>query len=492
MKNLMIKIIAFSLLAILPFSLLVAFTEKLPNQYRETYLAAFEDKYQRLYQTEGKKIVFIGGSSLPFGLRSDLIQQELGNEYTVVNFGLYASLGTKFMMDTAKDAIDEGDIIILCPELNEQTYSLYFNPEATLQATDGFSAMLSGVPLDNKLSLFYNYYKFAFEKIAYFKKQNAPSPIGIYRADSFNEYGDISVERENNIINNAVDENMLVVTDSNLLDPAFIAYVNDFTHYAEEKGATVYFNYSPVNASAIRSSKVARAEFEKTLRELLDCELLGSIENCLIDERYFYDTNFHLNSAGAVYFSRTISLSLKEKLGLPLATSLEIPAPPELPVEEVATVDPNSEKVAFEDYRGEPNNDYLECFTYTLVGSSYKITGVHEEYLNMTEVILPSVYDGKNITAIAEDAFIGCEKLKRIHIGTTYKSLEVRSFNGCTALEGIYLYAMDGNKMTPAATGLLDGTAEGATIRIPEGSNYMTGYTWSNYASKIKTFTIED
>ena len=110
----------------------------------------------------------------------------------------------------------------------------------------------------------------------------------------------------------------------------------------------------------------------------------------------------------------------------------------------------------------------------------------------MTEVILPSVYEGKNITAIAENAFSGCTKLERIHVGTTYKSLEVASFNGCISLKGIYFYELDGNKMTPAANGLLDGASRDATIYIPEGANYMTGYTWSNYADRIQTFNTEE
>ena len=493
MKKLIIKLLIFSFLALLPFSLFIICTEALPNQHEETYLSVFEDKYERLYSTEGKKIVFIGGSSLPFGLRSDLIEDELGGEYSVINFGLYATLGTKFMMDSAKDAIKEGDIIVLSPELNTQTYSLYFNPSATLQATDGFSNMLSDVGSENKIALFYNYYKYAFEKISYALKGNAPSPIGIYRSDSFNEYGDIHVERENNIMNNAYDENMLIVTDSTLFDSDFIDYVNDYIKFAEEKGATVYFNYSPVNAAAIRSSKAARAEFESSLKELVNCELLGTIEDYMIDERYFYDTNFHLNSAGAVYYSRILTLCLKQKLGLELSTSIKIPEPPDLPVDEVVTVDPSDGKTAFEDYRGEPNNDYIDCFYYALSGSSYKIIGVKEEYLDMIEVILPSVYEGKNITAIGENAFVGCERLKKIHIGTTYKSLSVRAFNGCTSLRGIYLYALDGNKMTPAANGLLDGASNNATIYIPEGSNYLTGgYTWSNYRDRIKIFTAED
>ncbi|MBO5883026.1 MAG: hypothetical protein J6Q78_01305 [Clostridia bacterium] len=492
MKKRIIKIIALLLLSILPFAAFVVYTESIDNQYKNTYLAEFSSKYDRLYETEGKKIIFIGGSSLPFGLRSDLIEEELGGEYSVVNYGLYATLGTKFMMDTSKDAISDGDIVVLCPELNGQTYSLYFNAEAVLQATDGLSPRLTGVPIENKTSLFYNYYKFAFDKIKLSATDSAPDPIGIYRADSFNEYGDVSVERENNIMNNACDENMLITVGDTLLNDEFIDYVNDYIKYAKSQGATVYFNWSPVNASAIRSSKAARSAFEEKLSSLLECELLEDIENCLIDERYFYDTNFHLNSAGAIYFSRGLVLSLKEKLGMEVTTSLEIPDMPELPEEETVVVAPGDEKIPFEEYKGEPNNDYLDAFEYVLSGSTYKIVSIKDDYLAMPEVILPSVYDGKNITAVSEGAFRGCTKLKKIHVGTTYKSFEAGSFNGCATLEGIYFYELDGNKLTPSANGLLDGASRKATIYVPEGANYTTGYTWSNYADRIETFKTEE
>ena len=82
MKKRIIRMIALILLAILPFTAFVVYTEALDDQYKNTYLAEFSNKYDRLYETEGKKIIFIGGSSLPFGLRSDLIEEELGGEYT--------------------------------------------------------------------------------------------------------------------------------------------------------------------------------------------------------------------------------------------------------------------------------------------------------------------------------------------------------------------------------------------------------------------------
>jgi hypothetical protein len=134
MKKL-IRLIALILVVLTPICAFAVYADRVDDPYGKTYLGGFDEKYLRLYNTEGKKIIFIGGSSLPFGLRSDLIEDELGGEYAVINFGLYATLGTKFMMDMARDAISEGDIVVICPELNAQTYSLYFNPEAALQAT---------------------------------------------------------------------------------------------------------------------------------------------------------------------------------------------------------------------------------------------------------------------------------------------------------------------------------------------------------------------
>jgi hypothetical protein len=490
MKKRIIKLIALVLIVFAPLGIFALYADTLPDAYEKTYLGAFDEKYTRLYSAEGKKIIFIGGSSLPFGLRSDLLESELGGEYEVINFGLYATLGTKFMMDMARDAISEGDIVVLCPETAEQTYSLYFNPDASLQALGGLSTLYTKLSLGDCVALAHNYFEYSFDRIGYAINDNAPDPIGIYRADSLNGFGDISVDRPYNIMNNGYDANMEIYTDDRLLDEEFISYVNEYISDAEKRGATVYFNYSPINCLAIRSSSLTRAEFERSLENSLDCELLGTIEDYLIDERYFYDTNFHLNSAGAIYFSNMLALSLKGVLGMEQTTTLEIPAPPPLEEDVTVEVEQSGEKVDFDKYTGEPNVDYVDVFEYKQSGATYRIVGVKEEYKAIKEVILPSVYNGKNVTAIDANAFYGCAELERIHIGTTYKSLSERAFGGCISLMGVYLYAMDGNRIIPPTETLLSGANEGVKIYIPEGSNYMTGYTWSNYADRFETFVV--
>ncbi|MDE5546935.1 MAG: hypothetical protein K2I88_05675, partial [Anaeroplasmataceae bacterium] len=215
MKRL-IKLFLFIMLLTIPFIITISVVENTKDQYDNTYLAELKDKISLLKNTKEKKIILVGGSSLPFGIRSDLIEQELP-EYKVVNFGLYATLGTKAMMDLSKINIQEGDIVILSPELNSQTYSLYFNPKSILQALDGFSSYQKYFSVSNNLSVLYNYFDFAREKMKY-ADSTMPDPTGIYRHDSFNAYGDIETERKNNIMVNGYDSTMDIVLDEALLD----------------------------------------------------------------------------------------------------------------------------------------------------------------------------------------------------------------------------------------------------------------------------------
>jgi len=488
MKKSVIKIIAYILIILLPIAIYIIVVESQPNQYENTYLAELSDKYNYLIEEDNPKIVFVGGSSLPFGIRSDLIEQYTG--YKVVNFGLYATLGTKFMMDLSKANINKGDVIILSPEVNEQTYSLYFNPTAILQACDGFSNKNLRLSIKENISLFYNYFSYSFDKIKYINNKNAPDPVGIYRHDSFNKYGDIFVERAYNIMRNRVDTTNRIIMDETIYDESFINYVNQYIRYVEKKGARIFFNYSPCNHLAVRTSSSNRAAFDSKLKSIINCDFLLGIEDAMVDCDYFYDTNYHLNTSGAIYYTNIIINSLCAKLGIEIENKIEVPAPPRVPEE--GTVIVKESNVEFNKYKGEPNVDYIDCFDYVLSGTTYQIVDVKDEYSDMEQVILPSVYNGKNITAISEYALNKMHKLKYVYIGNTYKTLSSDAFNGCEELRGIYLYQMDGNQIIPDSVGLLNGVNSNVKIYIPEGANYKMGYIWANYSNFMRTFILNN
>ena len=88
----------------------------------------------------------------------------------IVNFGMYAGLGTKAVMDLSENYIHEGDIVILSPEQSEQTFSDYFNGEYMWQAADGAFGMLRDLKSENFEAMLGNFPRFALEKLNYVMK----------------------------------------------------------------------------------------------------------------------------------------------------------------------------------------------------------------------------------------------------------------------------------------------------------------------------------
>jgi hypothetical protein len=65
----------------------------------DNYLAAVLEKDRLIRNTPSPKIILVGGSNLAFGIDSRMMQDSLG--LRVVNMGLYAKLGLKYMSGAA-------------------------------------------------------------------------------------------------------------------------------------------------------------------------------------------------------------------------------------------------------------------------------------------------------------------------------------------------------------------------------------------------------
>ena len=135
-----IKLIALTLAVLIPFGAILGVAAFAKPVYGQTFLGELAPKYERLNAIDEPKVIVVGGSSVAFGLDSALLEQHVG--MPVVNFGLYATLGTKIMIDLSKANINEGDIVVLAPEMDAQTLSLYFNAEAALQGMESDWNML--------------------------------------------------------------------------------------------------------------------------------------------------------------------------------------------------------------------------------------------------------------------------------------------------------------------------------------------------------------
>ena len=104
-----IPIVAAILVIVLPLGILLGMLFLVPPQYSNVFVGALDEKFERLTSIDEDKIIVVGGSSVAFGLDSELMEKYTG--MPVVNFGLYAALGTKVMLDLSRPGIKEGDIV---------------------------------------------------------------------------------------------------------------------------------------------------------------------------------------------------------------------------------------------------------------------------------------------------------------------------------------------------------------------------------------------
>ncbi|MBE6536276.1 MAG: leucine-rich repeat domain-containing protein [Ruminococcaceae bacterium] len=85
---------------------------------------------------------------------------------------------------------------------------------------------------------------------------------------------------------------------------------------------------------------------------------------------------------------------------------------------------------------------------------------------NITEVVIPSEYNGKSITSIESNAFKDCAGLTSITMPNTITSIGYYAFYGCAALKSITIPA----GVTSIGGSLLSGCTELESITVLEGN----------------------
>lgn len=401
----------------------------LPVQFGDTFMGELKSKYERLKETSGKRIVLVGESGVAFDCDSALMD-DFFPSYEIVNFGMYAGLGTKAVMDLSENYIHEGDIVILSPEQSEQTFSDYFNGEYMWQAADGAFGMLRDLKSENFEAMLGNFPRFALEKLNYVMKGQKPQTDSIYQKKSFNTYGDIELDTcRENILPNGYDVNQKVRFTEDVVQLEFMDYMNDWAKRLEKKGAVVWYRYCPVNKLSVEDMDELAA-YDVFLRQKLDFPVIGNPENSLMEAEWFFDTNFHLNQPGKEVNTVQLIRDMKAMLGDDRAVTVELPEKPHRTWGDVSA----------------------ETRIWTAKDS--------ETYQGEETIVIP-----ENVTQIEDYAFSNCAGLKQI-------VLEQKDPSKCIVGQH-----------------LLDGT--GAEILVPQMSvdSYKRNYFWSVYAGRIGKVT---
>lgn len=418
------------LLAMLPVTVLAA-GAALPDYYQDSYYAELSLMYQRLNNAQGPKIVVVGGSNVAFGLDSALLEEllaEKGFDYTVCSFGLYAAVGTSAMLDLSQNTLNEGDIVILAFEPSSETMTTYFGATAFWKCAENAPELLLAVSGDKQEALFGNYISYLQERYDIYTSGILPQVEGVYAKESFNERCDLIFERTGNAMALGYDTAAPVDLAAVTIAEDFAEQVNRYCQTAEEAGAQVCLSFSPVNRTALVGEEQASVNaFFQQCNSTFVCPIISDPNAYILDSGWFYDSNFHLNSAGAVVRTCTLAEDILAWLGCYEEVVYDLP---EMPASIAASYESTAE---------------TDHFTYEAVTNQsgetlgYRISGLTESGLEMMELTVPAAYEGLPVVGFTTDALAGAAVLEQLRLPESIESLPDGLFRECTSLTQLIL-----------------------------------------------------
>lgn len=238
-----------------------------------------------MWAADKKKVIIIGGSGAHYGFDSRILDEALGGEYEIINFGENANINGLLYFDLVEDFIQEGDIILWTPEPGELT-------------------------LGNTVcgSRFWDFRKSDYDFLKYidislysdllstFSEYCGTLPYSNYKSfdaqlQQINQYGDaVSARVWNGQRHGYYFRYSLKAED------ALSALVSNIT----EKGGSVYFSFAAMQRSGMENASEAEVlAFEDMLTSIPGITSISDYRDCIYDDDLFYDSAWHMTNEGA-------------------------------------------------------------------------------------------------------------------------------------------------------------------------------------------------
>ncbi len=290
---------------------------------KDNYLREYNKKIDLIKKTPCPRIIFIGTSTLAFGIDSKLISDSLGTN--VINMGLHAGIGARYYIDDYLQYIRQGDIVILSPsyyadftmggngvpesmpDLMIATHWRNFNKLNINQVIQ----LIKGVPFYCLRS--------ATSLLETPMKEFDPDSVNTefrFIASGFNEYGD---EYSHWVIpsylnKNQVDNDEIIVSPKDLtVDNSFLIYLKKTIKKYKEKGA--YVLLMPEISSHKIYTKYNPDYIQKKMKEY-NLLFFTNPKNLEFHDSCSYEEwgSAHLNRTGVNFASERITKLLQNEL----------------------------------------------------------------------------------------------------------------------------------------------------------------------------------
>ncbi len=259
---------------------------------KQSLLLVAPIKDSLLVHTQEPRIIFLSGSSIGFGLVSQMVKDSIGRN--PINMGIHGGMGLYYLLDHTLPFVKKGDIVVLAPEYHQFYGNFCEGSEELVRVFfDNSNPMgylnLRPVQL-RKTYVFLPRYalsKFTFSQYFNLKTHE------FYSKRAFNQYGDVVQHWGQTWPNPVVFQRI----DGDYFNHDVMQAVVAFADAVKAKGATLYYTFP---AYQDVSFEAGQQQIDQYWRELQKqpLEILGTPERYRMTPDFIFDTPYHLNKAG--------------------------------------------------------------------------------------------------------------------------------------------------------------------------------------------------
>ena len=271
---------------------------------KKTMLGAQIEKQRRLEELTGGRVIIVGGSGCGQGFVTSNLCVALNRP--VYNMGLHAGLGLIYQMKVVEPLVRRGDTVLVIPEYaNFEESTCFGNTELLMMVCDIIPEQKKLLSFRQWLHLLPIIPKYGADKI---RHVFMPTRVKDMSSD-FDAFGDsIGSSATSRLAH--VPFPLARHKGANSFNGTALGYISDFVAAVCAKGGEVYLFPPAFQASSFRRQ-------ERYVGNVyMQCDSAGLPFVALpsryaMDDKYFYDSPYHLNRAGREIRSRLIIDDLK-------------------------------------------------------------------------------------------------------------------------------------------------------------------------------------
>lgn len=312
MRKFLFHLVAFAALILVTILIAITLIPYPANGYERAQTA----KMGRLANPDRKpSIVLLGGSNVAFGFHSQMLQDSL--HMPVINAGLHAGMGMKFIVDDCAQYLRKGDLLVFSPEITSLFENNAYGEVALAKVfflnPGAYSHLLNRQQWWTLLANSANYVSYHVRaSLAEIRKKKQTT---VYYLSSFNEFGDVTWHWDNppsspfHIAAN-------VQKELGKVNHSYVEYLMKQLHTLEARGVRIVM-FPPAIAETAYRNDILNANWVAQSFAENGFPFICSFSETAHPDSLMYDTNYHSLKEGAIRHTQLLINLLKSKLDMP-------------------------------------------------------------------------------------------------------------------------------------------------------------------------------